>query len=237
LYIHFPYTLSSGDRSTPGLRLNAYDFGAKVLAVFGTLQLRGKPRVAWSRLASIAAIGASSISVQGSVDWAIGDELVLAPTDYDAQHAEKVVVAAVSVSGSGDSAISTITLTDALEFRHFAGTETHSSHTVDTRGEVGLLTRNVVVRGGDTDLAPQYRSLYEQEFGATVIIGRYTYFGSTSSTGITETGRALIDSVEFADAGHAAIDDRDAIRFDGLGSSSGSYLTNSAFNWVSGLQV
>jgi hypothetical protein len=229
---HIAEIILHGDRSTPGLKLNANDYGAKVLAVFGTLQLRGKPRVSWTQLDSSATSGSSTVRIRGAVDWVAGDEIVLAPTDYDAQHAEKRAIMTVSISGTGDSAVTTATVNEPLVYTHYAGVETHGAHTVDTRGEVGLLTRNVVVRGGDTDLAPQYRSLYEQEFGATVLVGRYTYFSGASAKGTTETGQAFVDNVEFADAGHAALDDRDAIRFVGLGASSGSYLTNSAFNWV-----
>ncbi|KAF0286932.1 Fibrocystin-L [Amphibalanus amphitrite] len=57
-------------------------YGAKVLAVRnGTLDLHGRPLdVTWTYLASTAAAGATSITLDRPVGWAVGDEIVIATT-------------------------------------------------------------------------------------------------------------------------------------------------------------
>jgi cell migration-inducing and hyaluronan-binding protein len=114
--------------------------GNRVLGVSGgTLDLHGEPRMAWTRLASSAASGSAQLQLEDAPDWRAGDKLVVASTDFDPNHAEVVTIA--SVSGA------TVTLVEALEFPHYGELQTIAGTTVDERAEVGLLTRNVMVRG------------------------------------------------------------------------------------------
>ena len=70
-------------------------FGNKVLAVKGgQLEMHGRPRsIAWTDLEVTAEKGSSRITVrkpEGKLfDWAVGDEIVIASTDFEASHAEK----------------------------------------------------------------------------------------------------------------------------------------------------
>jgi cell migration-inducing and hyaluronan-binding protein len=132
---HFTITLSSG-RGAPGV-------GTKVLAVLpgGTLDVHGARRLAWTRLASTADAGATSLQLERSHDWRIGDRIVIASTDFDPNHAEERLV----TGGSG-----THLLLDApLVHRHWGVTQQVAGTSVDERAEVGLLTRNIVIRGDD----------------------------------------------------------------------------------------
>ncbi len=70
-----------------------------------------------------------------AAQWKVGDEIVLASTDYDARQAERRTIAAIS----GNK----ITLDKKLEFMHFGAI----TFDVDERGEVGLLTRNIKIQG------------------------------------------------------------------------------------------
>jgi len=100
----------------------------------GTLNLHGNRTNAWTKLASTAEGGSTTIEVLDASQWQAGDEIVLASTDFDPRQAERRTIAAVSGN--------TITLTEPLEYMHFG----KITHGVDERGEVGLLTRNVKVQ-------------------------------------------------------------------------------------------
>jgi hypothetical protein len=49
----------------------------------GTLNFYGKVRgPTWTRLASTVNVGATSITLIEAVEWAVGDVIVIAPTDF-----------------------------------------------------------------------------------------------------------------------------------------------------------
>ncbi len=117
--------------------------GNRVLGVVGgTLDLHGEPRLGWTRLAATAPAGAAQLQLQAAPDWRAGDRLVVASTDFDPNHAEVVTVA--SVSGT------TVALEQPLQFAHWGQLQSFAGTTVDERAEVGLLTRNIEVRGDST---------------------------------------------------------------------------------------
>jgi len=100
----------------------------------GTLNLHGDRKNAWTKLSATAAAGSTSIQVLNAAEWRVGDEIVLASTDYDPRQAERRTIAAISGNN--------ITLGRPLDYMHF-GKVTFG---VDERGEVGLLTRNIKVQ-------------------------------------------------------------------------------------------
>lgn len=116
-------------------------FGAKVLGVEGTLDLHGETRTTWLRLARSAAAGATSIEVERNPGWRVGERLVLASTDFEPAQAEEAVIAAANGG--------TLTLAAPLRFAHFGDVQTIAGARVDERGEVGLLSRNIVIRSAD----------------------------------------------------------------------------------------
>ena len=99
----------------------------------GTLNLHGNRTHTWTKLAKTAEAGTSSIEVLDASGWKVGDEIVLASTDYDPRQAEKRTIR--SIRGKS------ITLDKPLEYMHFG----KITFGVDERGEVGLLTRNIKV--------------------------------------------------------------------------------------------
>jgi cell migration-inducing and hyaluronan-binding protein len=64
----------------------------------------------------------------------VGDEIVLASTDFDPRQAEKRTITAISDN--------TITLDQPLEYMHFG----EITYGIDQRGEVGMLTRNIRIQ-------------------------------------------------------------------------------------------
>ena len=73
----------------------------------------------------------------------MGDEIVLASTDYNPRQAETRHITAISGN--------TITLDQPLAYMHFG----EITYGVDERGEVGLLTRNIKVQASE-DAAESY---------------------------------------------------------------------------------
>src|SRR5690606_38610394 len=100
----------------------------------GTLNLHGDRTHTWTRLASTANAGATSIQVLDAKGWKVGDGIVLASTDYDPRQAEHRTL--TGIRGN------TLTLDKKLDYMHFG----KITFEVDQRGEVGLLTRNIKIQ-------------------------------------------------------------------------------------------
>ncbi len=100
----------------------------------GTLNLHGTRTNTWTKLASTANAGSTSIQVLNAAQWGAGDEIVLASTDFNPRQAERRSIAAISGN--------TITLDKPLDYMHFG----KITYDVDERGEVGLLTRNIKIQ-------------------------------------------------------------------------------------------
>ena len=102
-----------------------------ILLMGGTLNLHGDRTNTWTKLAQTAAAGSTSIQVLNAAGWRVGDEIVLASTDFDPRQAERRTISAIKGN--------TITLDRKLDYMHFG----KITFDVDERGEVGLLTRNI----------------------------------------------------------------------------------------------
>src|SRR5688572_6280211 len=100
----------------------------------GTLNLHGNRTHTWTKLAATANAGATSIQVLNASGWKVGDQIILASTDFDPRQAEKRTITAVNGN--------TLTLDKKLDYMHFG----KITFEVDQRGEVGLLTRNVKIQ-------------------------------------------------------------------------------------------
>jgi hypothetical protein len=100
----------------------------------GTLNLHGDRTNSWTKLSSTANAGATAIQVLDAKGWRVGDEIVLASTDYDPRQAEQRTITAINGN--------TLTLDKKLENMHFGKV----TFEIDERGEVGLLTRNIKIQ-------------------------------------------------------------------------------------------
>ena len=120
-------------------------FGNKVIGVnYGELELHGIERpVTWTDLKYTAEAGATEIILNDVVgeplDWRVGEEIVIAPTDYSGRHAEQRTIASITSADTNP----VITFTEPLLYKHYAGVQTFGEDTIEMRAEVGLLTRNV----------------------------------------------------------------------------------------------
>ena len=108
-----------------------------IMIVGGTLNLHGDRGNAWTKLTETAEAGSTQIEVLDASEWRVGDEIVLASTDFNPRQAERRQITAIR----GD----TITLDEPLEYMHFG----EITFGVDERGEVGLLTRNIRIHASE----------------------------------------------------------------------------------------
>ncbi len=135
-------TLTGADTGADNLGM-----GEKFIGVMGTgtLDLHGTAVTSWTRLTQTAAVGAKTIELEDANGWKVGDALAIASTDYDTRQAEEVTVTAISGK--------TVTLSTALKFTHYGQAQNFANKTLESRAEVALLRRNIVVRGEETSSA------------------------------------------------------------------------------------
>lgn len=138
--------------------------GNRVLGVLpgGRLELWGESRTAWTQLEGTAAAGTDRITVAGSVDWRVGERVVVAPSGFDPREAEDRAITAVS----GRS----LTLDRPLNHLHFGEVQTIAGRSVDQRAEVGLLSRVITIRGAGVDRAGVVDAASRGEGGHVMIL-------------------------------------------------------------------
>src|SRR5436190_9480307 len=125
------FTNNVKDEDISGVGGNTDKVDRGIMLMGGTLNLHGNQTNTWTKLSNTAAAGATSIQVLNAAGWKVGDEIVLASTDFDPRQAERRNISAISGN--------TITLDKKLDYMHFG----KITFDVDERGEVGLLTRNI----------------------------------------------------------------------------------------------
>src|SRR3984885_658199 len=108
-----------------------------IMIAGGTLNLHGDRTNSWTKLAGTAKAGSARIEVLNASGWRKGGVSVLASTDFDSTQAEKRTIAAIAGN--------MITLDQPLKYMHFG----KITFGVDERGEVGLLTRNILIQASD----------------------------------------------------------------------------------------
>ena len=133
-------------RETPDIYLGKQGLrmGAGSLGVMGSFVAKGRAvSHSYVALSKTAEQGETSLEVQVNVSWIPGDEIVITPTDHDMHAAEVRTITAVTPAILG----TTITFAEPLNHRHVAQNFTYGKHTMVMMSRVGLLTRNVVIRG------------------------------------------------------------------------------------------
>src|SRR5580704_13453389 len=177
--------LGGNDRSDRGIMLMG-----------GTLNLHGTEKNSWTKLAQTAAAGTNTIQVLTPGDWKKGQTIVLASTDFDPHQAEERTIAAISGN--------TITLDKKLDYMHFGKV----TFDVDERGEVGMLSRNIVVQASpDAD---------QTLFGGHIM----AMSGS----------KMFVDGVELNRMGQNMHLARYPIHWHLIGDAQGQYIKNSAIH-------
>ncbi|WP_108802454.1 G8 domain-containing protein [Aquimarina sp. Aq107] len=196
-------TLTGTNRNEliPGTPVNS-----KAIMVMGgaTMNLHGSPKKSWVKIGAQTASGSTSITLAEAIDWEVGDEIVITSNRLNPEEAEIRTI--TNVSGDGK----TISFAQGLQFPRMGELKSYSngsrSWTMDTRVEVGLLSRNITIQGGnDTTDANRY--------GAHVMIMN----GSTGNA----------DNVEFFRMGQGGTLGRYPWHWHLLGAAgNGQYISN-----------
>ncbi|WP_424962811.1 G8 domain-containing protein [Ekhidna sp.] len=139
--------------------LDIHTIGSKFIGAIeeGSIIMHGEERLAWTQLSATADAGSTDIQVVDATDWRIGDEIIIASTDYSALQAEIRTI--TEVTGAGR----TIHLDVPLDTLHYGEMQYFHGGTLelDERAEVGLLTHNILIRGEEAD---------ESGFGGHIIV-------------------------------------------------------------------
>src|SRR5271154_2751834 len=167
-----------------------------IMMMGGTLSLHGNRKDSWTKLAKTAAAGSSTIEVLNAGDWKKGDVIVLASTDFDPHQAERRTIAAIRGNA--------ITLDKKLDYMHFG----KITFDVDERGEVGMLSRNILIQASpDAD---------QTLFGGHIMA--------------MNGSKMFVDGVELNRMGQNMHLARYPIHWHLIGDAQGQYIKNSAIH-------
>jgi cell migration-inducing and hyaluronan-binding protein len=107
-----------------------------------------------------AEIGDTTIKMLHKLeDWLVGDEIVIATTDSNPNNAERRIIKTITTVNQK----SILTFDKPLLNRHYSAVETYGTEQFSMRCEVGLLTRNILIRGNPADSI-------DSEYGAHLMI-------------------------------------------------------------------
>src|ERR1700723_2770690 len=167
-----------------------------IMMMGGTLNLHGNRTNSWTKLSKTAEAGSNSIEVLNAAGWRAGDVIVLASTDFDPHQAERRTVSAIRGN--------TITLDKKLDYMHFG----KITFDVDERGEVGMLSRNIVIQASpDAD---------QTLFGGHIMA--------------MNGSKMFVDGVELNRMGQNMHLARYPIHWHLIGDAQGQYIKNSAIH-------
>ncbi len=167
-----------------------------IMMMGGTLNLHGTEKNSWTKLSKTAEAGSNSIEVLNAGDWKKGDVIVLASTDFDPHQAERRTIAAIRGN--------TITLDKKLDYMHFG----KITFDVDERGEVGMLSRNILIQASpDAD---------QTLFGGHIMA--------------MNGSKMFVDGVELNRMGQNMHLARYPIHWHLIGDAQGQYIKNSAIH-------
>lgn len=215
------------------------DMGTRGIMVMGSLELHGTiPEVLWTKLDEHAPVGSTTLSLIDESDWKVGDQIVIAPTDYYEAGFGASITQRVEVEGIDGNQLM---ISEGLNAHRWgllqyatadgmstdpsnavsppvADTETESTPLVlDQRAEVANMTRNIVVQAPDD-------TRWNEGFGV--------------HTMIMPSGTAHVEGVEFRRAGQRARLRRYAFHWhmlsysgsETLADAEGQYFRNNTVN-------
>lgn len=117
-------------------------YGNKVIAMNkGILDIHGQKRtVTWTTLKQTADKGTDILNLNEPVDWKVGEIVGIATSTFSYNNSEcRSILQVIDTK--------TIKLNQTLDYKHYSAIETHDGQEVKLLTEVGLLTRNIVIKG------------------------------------------------------------------------------------------
>lgn len=193
--------------------------GARLIGAHngGTLSLHGEDRVSWTRAAAPVPAASSSLTLADPVNWRPGDRIVISSSRLDWNEAETRTIDAVSPDGR------TLTVTQPFTFPHSSTvlSRTRASDgktwTTPIGAEVGLLTRNLRIRGAADSESTGF--------------GGHLMVMNGGSACCATSGRAFIAGVEFHLMGQKSLLGRYPMHWHmAAGDGAGQYLKDSSIH-------
>ena len=209
-----------GDSSDPGFELSGVNYAPKALVVLGQLLLNGEVRNAtsrWMQLTETAAKGQRTATILEGAGWLrANDSVVLAPTGYDTAECDELTVESVvdinCTKVDGNPCDQIVTFVQELQYDH-AVQSAGGGEPLTMRGEILLLSSNVVIRGDNNSAT--------DKFGAHILVPKHNLWDPVRQEVVTSDPTAQFSDVEIRHAGHApnaslSLAGRHALKFENL---------------------
>jgi cell migration-inducing and hyaluronan-binding protein len=186
----------------------------------GVVDFVGKPKLSWTRIVDTIQVGDSFLKVEGSINWEVGDQIVVASSNYDFTEQEVARIGAITLISemSGSSRRWKLDLKNIddenpylFKYRHWGKIQNIQGVELNQRSEVANLSRNIVVLSDNEQV-----NTYQNKIGAHFMI--------------MMGGKAKIDGVEFYQMGQMGILARYPFHWHRLGDASGQFLKNSSIH-------
>ena len=170
-------------------------------------------KASWTQLDTTAAAGSVWITLAEETGWEVGDQIVIASTDFDHRQAEQRTILETRNGGTE------VRLDRALQYRHFGEIETYEngrtgadarSWDIDMRAEVGLLSRNVTITGDE--------DAHVDRFGGHIMV--------------MHGADMRIEGAEITRMGQEGILGRYGAHWHLSGDATGDYLKNNSFHQI-----
>ncbi|KAM3135691.1 hypothetical protein pb186bvf_012217 [Paramecium bursaria] len=115
-------------------------FGNKVLGCYQCqFQIFGRQRTpVWTTLKNTIKAGDSLLVVDNSVDWQVGEQIIVTSSDFDQYQTEKRTITKIMND-------QTIQVDKPFQYQHYAAIETYGNIQYSNKAEVGLLSRNILI--------------------------------------------------------------------------------------------
>jgi cell migration-inducing and hyaluronan-binding protein len=195
--ITFTDNVKGEDIGVPAATVASERVDRGIMLMGGTLNLHGDRKHTWTKLTNTANAGSTSIQVLDASGWRAGDEVVLASTDFDPRQAERRTI--VAIKGN------TIRLDRKLDYMHFG----KITFGVDERGEVAMLTRNIVLQASADAAEPPFFGGHVMAMGAS---------------------KMFVEGVEFQRMGQNMTLARYPIHWHLVGDAKGQYIRNASIH-------
>jgi len=170
-------------------------------------------KISWSQLNASLRAGEDVITLKDDCFWEVGDEIVIASTDFDMNQAETFSI----VSKISENSYQ---LDHPAVYNHFGEVEQYSNGaqnwTLDMRAEVGLLNRNIKISG-------------EVDFDSNLSISEQPdYFGG--NTMAKHGGSQFFNGVEFSFMGQGGALGRYPVHWHMGANAENQYVKNCAIH-------
>lgn len=163
---------------------------------------------------------------EGATGWRPGDRLAIGPSGYFLEDAADVEITAIEGNR--------ITITPALHAEHWGAWMEVDGLGIDQRAPVGLLTRNIKVRGAEDSLLPRsavagfpgygvYTNLpldAPLNFGVHIMV--------MGGLGGRPKAHAYVEGVEFTRSGQMSVQGRYTFHWHWVGDAEGQYFRNNS---------